>query len=750
MMKSHTLSYCFRLGTIALASIAVTTTAVAQDNLLPRPAWMQISKGYFKTDSSLLFGKQNQKEIQFQIDPSFDKSKPEGYVLVVNKSGVVLRAGTEAGLFYGKQTLKQLLTQQGLPYVTIQDYPRFGYRGLHVDVSRHFFPKEEILKLIDVMSDYKLNRLHLHLTDNGGWRLQIDKYPKLTTDAAYRPSSDYPNWAYKGPSVFVSKDTPGAYGGFYTKADVREMVAYAAARHITIIPEIEFPDHSSEVFAAYPELSCSGEKYGKGNSAFCIGNEKSIQFMKDVLAEVVELFPSEYIHVGGDEAYMESWKKCEKCQAFMKREGMKNVEELQSYMIKQCEAFLKTKGRKLIGWDEILKGGLAPEATVMSWRGVDGGIAAARMNHDVIMTPSSYCYFDNYQADPYTQPFAIGGYLPVRGVYSYDPVPADSLTPGQCQRIIGVQGNTWSEFIPTSSHLEYMMFPRALAIAEIGWTPQNLRLWDNFKVRMDHQVTSLLKRGVNAFPNPNSVEIVTEVNASKQIMKVKLEPEREPAEIHYTLDGTTPTESSPTYKHSISVQDSAFVVAAIFKDGKMEGDKESSRVYNHKAIGKPVQYYIRDVKYSAEGMTTLTNGNRGGMFYLDGKWQGFSGDFDCSVDLGATTDIHSVSATWMRRFEQGVFEPVSVELLTSDDGVHFKSQGVIESGLSKESPTQAFLRGLLNGAAAGRLDEKDSPNTFVSEFKGNWKARYVRLKAKKLAFWADGDNYLFTDEIVVW
>ena len=717
-----------RLGIVTLSSMFISFTAFAQDNLIPRPAKMQVSKGYFKTDSSQLFAQQSHRGVSFKIDPKFDKSKPEGYSLVVNKAGVTLKAGTQAGLFYGEQTLKQLLTPQGLPYVTIEDSPRFGYRGLHLDVSRTFYPKEEVLKLIDVMSYYKLNRLHLHLTDNGGWRLQIDKYPKLTSEAAVRPVKSYVQWQYLNKEhPFVKEGTPNSYGGYYTKADIREMVAYAAARHITIIPEIEFPAHASEVFVAYPELCCSGKKYG--NSAFCIGNEKTIQFMKDVLSEVVELFPSEYIHVGGDEANMEAWKTCEKCQALMKREGMKNVEELQSYMIKQCEDFLKTKGRKIIGWDEILKGGIAPEATVMSWRGVDGGIKAARMNHDVIMTPTNFCYFDYYQADPATQPLAIGGYVPVRRVYGYDPIPADSLTPAQQKHIIGVQGNTWSEFIPTTSHLEYMMFPRALAIAEIDWTPQNLRSWDNFKVRMNNNIALLHKRGINAFPNPNNVEIALTPNLTKKNIAVKFIPERKPAEIRYTLDGSTPTTASPLYKVPFTVKDSANVVVAIFKDGKIEGDKVALHVDAHKAMGKPVHYYSDgSIKYPAEGATSLTNGQRGSMFYLDGKWQGFAKDLDCSVDLGKVINIHSVTTTWLRRVAQGIFEPVQIELLTSNDGVNYTSQTTV--------PCQ--------------IKESDSRTSLPVSINGNWNTRYVRLKAKILPYWFYGDVSMFTDEIVVW
>lgn len=350
-----------------------------QMNLIPKPAQMEWGNGYFKADSNLVF---ESGSIRHIID---GEGHPEGYSLEVKKDGIVVKAATEAGIFYGQQTLKQLYTSEGFPCVSITDVPRFSYRGLHLDVSRHFFPKEEIMKLLDVMAYYKLNKLHFHLTDAGGWRLQIDKYPKLTAETAYRTETDWLKWWDGKDRKYLPKGTEGAYGGYYTKADIREIVAFAAERHIDVVPEIEFPGHSEEVFAAYPELCCTGKPYTSGD--FCIGNPQSFTFMEDVLTEVIDLFPYEYVHVGGDEAGKQAWKSCPKCQALMRKMGMKSVDELQSYMIHQAEDFLKSKGRKLIGWDEILEGGLAPEATVMSWRGEDGGIKSARMGHDVIMTP---------------------------------------------------------------------------------------------------------------------------------------------------------------------------------------------------------------------------------------------------------------------------------------------------------------------------------------------------------------------------
>ena len=323
-------------------------------NLIPKPAHIEVTGGYFKVDSNLVFGNDQSGTIRYVVDESFNGGNPEGYALNVTEKGIELRAASKSGLFYGEQTLRQLYTSKGIPCVSIQDNPRFPYRGLHLDVSRHFFPKEEVMKLLNVMSYYKLNTLHIHLTDAGGWRIQMDKYPKLTTDVAFRTESDWQKWWDGKDRKYLPEGTPGAYGGYFTKEDIREIVDYATARHINIIPEIEFPGHSDEVFVAYPELSCAGKPYTTGD--FCIGNEKSFTFMEDVLSEVIELFPSEYIHIGGDEAGKGAWKTCPKCQGLMRRNGMKDVDELQSYMIHRAEEFLISKGRKLIGWDEILEG----------------------------------------------------------------------------------------------------------------------------------------------------------------------------------------------------------------------------------------------------------------------------------------------------------------------------------------------------------------------------------------------------------
>ncbi|MCI7286954.1 family 20 glycosylhydrolase [Parabacteroides sp. AGMB00274] len=714
-------------GTLLVGSVLFTScnqTVETQIQLIPEPFEMTQSDGMFKVSQAMLVGAGSaSNKVNFRVDPNATDIPDEGYQLEIDKAGVRLVAKTETGLFYGKQTLLQLLTPNGLPYVKINDHPRFPYRGLHLDVSRHFFDKEEVKKLMNVMSYYKLNTLHLHLTDAGGWRLQIDKYPKLTQEGAFRTQSDWREWWDNGKDrQYLKEGTEGAYGGYYTKDDIRDMLAYAAEKHITIIPEIEFPAHSDEVFVAYPELCCAGKSHTSGD--FCIGNPKTFEFMENVLTEVIELFPSEYIHIGGDEAGKNTWKTCPKCQALMKKEKLANVDELQSYMIRKAEEFLNSKGRRLIGWDEILEGGLAPEATVMSWRGEAAGFKSARMGHDVIMTPGSYMYFDFYQADPRHQPVAIGGYTPIRKVYSYNPIPQDSLTAEEAKHFLGVQANTWTEYIPTPEYLEYMMFPRALAVAEIGWTPQEKRDWQDFKPRVNAHIPVLQRMGLNPFPLSNELEFDMVVDTIQKEIRVTMDAEKYPAEIHYTTDGSTPTASSPIYQEPIVVKDSAKIVAGIFVNGQLQDRVSEQRVDYHKGIGKSIRFNSRLYPgYMAGGINAIINGYRGGLTYLDQRWQGYTDNLDCVIDLGEVMDLHQVSSKWMQLTGPGVYQPEKVEVLTSEDGKNFTSQGVIPTTIPQDKSDLTFQE---------------------YTFQGNWKARYVQLKAQ------NPKGFIFVDEIVIW
>ena len=435
----------------------------------------------------------------------------EGYELTVTHKKVIVRGGSAAGLFYAVQTMRQLMPAEvespsivegqvlAIPACEIKDEPEFGYRGMHLDVGRHMFPIAYIKRYIDMIALHKMNRFHWHLTEDQGWRIEISKYPNLTTTGAYREETLV---GHGGRRPFEFDGKP--YGGFYTKDEVKEIVEYARSKFITVIPEIEMPGHALAALASYPELGCTGGPYevqtrwGVFDDVFCAGKEETFSFLEDVLTEVMELFPSEYIHIGGDECPKTRWEKCPLCQKRMKEEGLKDEHELQSYFIQRIEKFVLSKGRKIIGWDEILEGGLAPEATVMSWRGTTGGIEAARQKHDVIMTPSTYVYLDYYQCEPQGEPLAIGGYLPLEKVYSYNPMPAE-LTPEEQKYILGVQGNLWSEYLNTPDYMEYMAYPRMFAVAETGWTPNRLKDFEDFLARIEVLKKRYDTIGINYF-----------------------------------------------------------------------------------------------------------------------------------------------------------------------------------------------------------------------------------------------------------
>jgi hexosaminidase len=429
----------------------------------------------------------------------------ESYELVVSPERVVLHAGDAAGRFYGVQTLRQLLPlaveagspQPGvtwvIPAVTIKDSPRFAWRGLHLDVVRHWFPVSFVKKFIDWMALHKYNVFHWHLTDDQGWRIEIKRYPRLTEVGSRRAATPIP--------ADRQQSDGKPYGGFYTQDEIREVVAYARSRYITVLPEIEMPGHALAALTAYPELGCMGEGYavwthwGIAEDVFCAGNEATYTFLENVLAEVLDLFPGEFIHVGGDECPKLRWESCPRCQAAIQRENLKDEHELQSYVIRRIEKFLNAHQRRLIGWDEILEGGLAPNATVMSWRGTEGGIAAATAGHDVVMSPESTCYFDHYQAQDWeTEPPAIGGFTPLETVYAFDPVAG--VPDDKAGHVLGGQGNTWTEYIPTEAQLEYMVYPRAAALAEALWLPPRQRDYDDFTRRLPGHLQRLDRLGI--------------------------------------------------------------------------------------------------------------------------------------------------------------------------------------------------------------------------------------------------------------
>jgi hexosaminidase len=527
-MKLHAFLYSV-LTALIFSTQTLAFQVQSQVNIIPKPAKITYAQGQFTLHSGTPVVISEQSEhmqflakyvaeilysatwyrhdihtstspdsgIVLTLSKNFSIENEEAYILNVTKKKVVITSGSTSGLFYGIQSLRQLLPESieyekpsmaprnqlwKIPAVTITDYPRFEYRGMHLDVARHFFPVEFVKKYIDLLAMYKMNRFHWHLTEDQGWRIEIKKYPKLTEIGAWRDSTLIGNY---GSGVYDNV----RHGGFYTQEEIKEVVEYAQRRHITIIPEIEMPGHSSAALAAYPEFGCFDKEYqvlstwGVFEDIFC-PKEETFDFLEDVLTEVMELFPSTYIHIGGDEAPKKQWEESEAAQEVIRREGLKDEHELQSYFIRRIEAFLNENGRQIIGWDEILEGGLAPQATVMSWRGEAGGIEAAKMQHDVIMTPNGTNYFDHFQAEPTEdEPISIGGMTKLEDVYAYDPVP-EELTPDEAKYILGSQGNVWSEYLHSGKKVEYMAFPRAIALAEVVWSTKDGKDFNEFLSRL--------------------------------------------------------------------------------------------------------------------------------------------------------------------------------------------------------------------------------------------------------------------------
>ena len=647
------------LSAVFLLFAAAVSMPVAAQNIIPQPENISLLKGQFKLNKGtkivtnltgsdfkvlnqytsevlqhpLVYAKNPSQQGVFrlickgtaqQAAQAMDSVRLQGYELEVTPKGITIQALTPTGLFYGLQTVRQLEKDGQIACVKVKDAPRFAYRGLMIDCSRHFWTKDFLKKQIDAMAYFKLDRFHWHLTDGGGWRMEVKQYPRLTEETAYRTESDWTKW-WNGKNRQYSPDPRrlvcwkgmNIHGGYYTQDDIKEIVDYAAARHITIIPEIEMPGHSDEVVYAYPELSCTGKPYTQ--SDLCVGKEQTYTFMENVLKEVMQLFPSKYIHIGGDEAERRTWKTCPDCQRVMKDYHLKDVAELQSHFTHRIERFLNDNGRKLLGWDEIMEGTLAPNAAVMSWRGTEAGLTAAKSGHHVVMAPQEFCYLNMYQDDPMTEPKAQGGYTRLEKTYNYDPIPAAYKGTSLEKYIDGVQGCVWTEFIEKPDHLEYMIYPRLLALAETGWTKQRTGYAD-FRQRVITATDALKRAGYNAF----------------DIRKEK---------------GARP---------------------------------ESRSIVQHEALGKPVTYLGRYAeKYRAEGGSTLTNGLRGDWGYLEGRWQGFidSTGVDVVVDMGKVTDIRDVRVDFMHLYESVIYTPETIELMVSDDGKNFKTIDTVRPGI---------------------------------------------------------------------
>ncbi|WP_214225064.1 family 20 glycosylhydrolase [Pedobacter sp. B4-66] len=655
-----------------------------------------------------------------------DTLAQNAYRLEITKDRIMITAHQPQALLLGISTLRQIAytrkDTKSIPAVWIEDHPAFGYRGLMLDVSRHFLPLTFLKKYIDLLSLYKLNTFHWHLTDGAGWRLEIKKYPELTQFAAWRSDANWKNWWSNGRK-YAEMGSPAAFGGFYTAEQAKELISYAAKRGITVIPEIEMPAHSEEVLAAYPNLSCYGLPYK--NSEFCIGNEDTFTFLQNVLDEVLEIFPSKYIHIGGDEADKTAWKQCPKCQKVIKDHDLKDEHGLQSYAIKRIEAFLTSRGRKMIGWDEILEGGLAPDATVMSWRGEKGGIEAANSGHDVIMTPGSHLYLDSYQTNPIGQPEAIGGYLPLKKVYRYQPIPTE-IEPANRKHVLGVQANVWAEYMPTSNQVDYMVFPRAIAVSEVAWTPASMKNWDDFQSRLQKHYQLLQQFNVNYYPPSSELSIISKFDMTNKIAQVTINSEQFQPEIRYTLDGTTPTVKSSLYQNGISLTQTGTVKAVIFKDQLPAGKVQELKIDLHKAISKKVTYNNEySSNYPAQKELTLVNGQTGDLTYGDGQWQGFLGDLDVTIDMENQQALQQLKMRYMQLTGPGVYMPANVKVALSTDGINFKTIQQVDNDVPY---TDASLRF----------------KTFSFDLKGNV-ARYIRITAKN-----EKKGFMFSDEVVVY
>ncbi len=691
--------------------------------------------------------KQNQgggKQIILKIDKS-RITQPEGYQLAVTPQRIMITAHSSQGILYGFQTLLQTLpairTNAALdvPSMEVTDYPRFSWRGMHLDVCRHFFSPETVKEYIDLLAKYKLNTFHWHLTDDQGWRLEIKKYPRLTSVGAWRVDRTDKDW---GSREIAKEGEKPSYGGFYTQQQVREIVAYAAERGVTVVPEIEMPAHAESAIAAYPQLSCiqkqqtvlpGGIYPPEFQTSYCAGNEEVFKFLGDVLTETMALFPSKYIHIGGDELDKSFWQKCPKCQRRMKTEGLKNVDELQSYFIKRMEKFVNAKGRRIIGWDEILEGGLAPEATVMSWRGESGGIAAAKLGHDVIMTPGNPLYFDHYQAGPQGEPAGFGGFNPLEKVYNYNPVP-NELNADQAKHILGAQANLWTEYITTREQVEYMVLPRMAALAELDWTPLEQKDFAGFRQRLKSHFTAYGQLGYRYSKGNYTVAIKPLIQDGK--LSVQLSSEMPDVEIHYTTDGSFPGAVSKKYTSPIEINTSVVVKAVTTENGKVMNVEPASQSFvMHKAVGSKVTY-ANPVSnyYQADGPNSLVDGIRG--TYAVGKyWHGFSGkDLIATVDMGAAKSIAKITLGCLQHYRDWIFLPTDVKFEISKDGTNFTAAGNVQNTISP-----------------------NETNALIRDFSVNFPAeavRFIRVTAKVLPTAPKGHPgegkpvWIFADEII--
>lgn len=660
------------------------------------------------------------------------KSFKEWYNLSISKNEVVINSTENHGIFYGIQTLIQLLPQEKsleikIPCLNITDEPKFKWRGMHLDVSRHFFPKDFIKKYIDYLAMYKMNTFHWHLTDDQGWRIEIKKYPKLTEVGAWRNGSmigHYTNQTFDNIR----------YGGFYTQEEINEIVAYAKERHITIIPEIEMPGHALAALASYPEFSCTGGPFEVGKTwgvledVFCPKDE-TFAFLENILTEVMTLFPSEYIHIGGDECPKVRWKSCPLCQKRIKGEHLKDEHELQSYFIQRIEKFVNSKGRKIIGWDEILEGGLAPNAAVMSWRGTVGGITAAKQNHFVVMSPGSHCYFDHYQGEPKNEPIAFGGYTNVEKVYSFNPIPKESSAE-ESKYILGAQANLWTEYINTPEHVEYMLFPRIAALSEVVWGTSNSNNYKEFEKRLISHFEIYDKKGINF--SKAIFEVTSKVHPLEKGVAFELKSVN-PNGIKYTTDGSEPNSNSFSYEKPILVTSNQTIKAAYFENGKAKSATIEQPFFITKSTGKKIELIHQPHEnYGIGGSFTLVDGMKGNTSKFGRDWLGFWGkDMNATIDLGKPDTISKISINTLSSEGSWIYFPKSIVILVSKEGDNYIPITIVSSKEIFEN----------KGKIVFKFDKQN--------------VQFIKVIAENNGIIADGkpgagsNSWLFVDEISV-
>ncbi len=665
-------------------------------------------------------GNDNASTITLKIDKSFMSDDPEAYSLKIKPSEISIVSSSERGLFYGIQTIFQILPKGNLngerPQIQcceITDFPKFKWRGLNLDCARHFMSKEFVKRYIDILAYYKFNTFHWHLTDDQGWRIEIKKYPKLTQVGAWRKEAD-----------------GSIYGGYYTQDDIKDIVAYAKSRFINIVPEIEMPGHCTASLAAYPENSCTGGPFevpitwGVFNDIYCAGRDSTFTFLENVLDEVISLFPGKYIHIGGDEVPKIRWKSCPLCQARIKAEGLKNEEELQSYFIKRISKYLASKGKDIIGWDEILEGGLAPGAIVQSWRGFEGAEAAANLGHSVICSPTSHTYFDS---DPEG--------LDLRVVYSFNPIPTD-LPDSEKKYILGSEANMWSERAPMEV-VDQRLFPRMLALSEVLWTAPADRDFDEFHKRVENAYADLDARGIKYGPETKAMTFYTTYNKDEKQYDVKIIPGQQDLQIRYSENGEDADSNSTLYTAPIAVSKSEKLSIAAYRENKFIGKRVSLSFVFHKALNAKVTLLDQyDERYRGGGEQGIVDGIRGTTNLHDGLWQGYEGkDFECIIDLGSEKEISNVSPRFLLNSSSWVFLPSEVIVSLSKDGKNYDNEKTVVNDVSQKNPDVVL---------------KD----FTAEY-DSIKARYIKVHAVNIKVcppWhpgAGGKAWLFVDEIVV-